>query len=384
MALRLRRGTDAERLGFTPLAGELVYTTDTKKLYIGDGLTAGGTAVDPAININTITDVDTESTAPTVGDVLKWDGSNWVPAEDSASGLITGADYSINIVAADSTRMLDVANNALVGALTGDVVGSVFADNSSVMVDSVNGVHYGRFVGALDGDVNGSIFSDDSTLLVDSINNVISNNNITLDRNTAFVTADRLNIRRNPFNGNSVALDISSYGLGDAVIINTLGAANLTASSFINFKGQFGTVDVPRIANPGEVIGGILGAGYDEADNFNYAVAGVSFSIDNNETPAIRNLPGKIQMYTLSGDSASVVKYMTFDSSGNLAINRTDAQATLDVNGVMLLEPQTGAPAAPVEGMIAIADRVTWDPAAKGSGASYPVYYDGATWNAFY
>ena len=48
MALRLRRGTDAQRQLVTPLDGELVYTTDTKKLYVGDGTTAGGNAVDTA------------------------------------------------------------------------------------------------------------------------------------------------------------------------------------------------------------------------------------------------------------------------------------------------------------------------------------------------
>ena len=30
MALRLRRGTDAQRAIITPLDGELIYTTDTK------------------------------------------------------------------------------------------------------------------------------------------------------------------------------------------------------------------------------------------------------------------------------------------------------------------------------------------------------------------
>ena len=45
MALRLRRGTDAERLLITPVEGELIYTTDTKKLYAGDGSTAGGNIV---------------------------------------------------------------------------------------------------------------------------------------------------------------------------------------------------------------------------------------------------------------------------------------------------------------------------------------------------
>lgn len=42
MALRLRRGTNAERLTITPALGELIYTTDTKLVYVGDGNTAGG------------------------------------------------------------------------------------------------------------------------------------------------------------------------------------------------------------------------------------------------------------------------------------------------------------------------------------------------------
>lgn len=37
MALQVRRGTNAERLGITPLAGELIYVTDTKQLYVEIG-----------------------------------------------------------------------------------------------------------------------------------------------------------------------------------------------------------------------------------------------------------------------------------------------------------------------------------------------------------
>jgi hypothetical protein len=43
MALRLRRGTAAELNTITPEEGELIYTTDTKNLYVGDGITIGGT-----------------------------------------------------------------------------------------------------------------------------------------------------------------------------------------------------------------------------------------------------------------------------------------------------------------------------------------------------
>ena len=45
MSLKLRRGTNAQRLLITPDIGELIYTTDTKRLYAGDGTTLGGTLV---------------------------------------------------------------------------------------------------------------------------------------------------------------------------------------------------------------------------------------------------------------------------------------------------------------------------------------------------
>jgi hypothetical protein len=45
MSLKIRRGTNAERLSITPAEGELIYTTDTKDLYVGDGSTVGGNIV---------------------------------------------------------------------------------------------------------------------------------------------------------------------------------------------------------------------------------------------------------------------------------------------------------------------------------------------------
>ena len=42
MSLLLRRGLEADRLSFTPEEGELIYVTDTKLIYVGDGVTAGG------------------------------------------------------------------------------------------------------------------------------------------------------------------------------------------------------------------------------------------------------------------------------------------------------------------------------------------------------
>ena len=42
MSLRIRRGTEAQRPSATFDLGEIVYTTDTNKLYVGDGVNLGG------------------------------------------------------------------------------------------------------------------------------------------------------------------------------------------------------------------------------------------------------------------------------------------------------------------------------------------------------
>jgi hypothetical protein len=45
MALLIRRGLESARTSITPLAGEIIYTTDDKLVYIGDGSTPGGVLV---------------------------------------------------------------------------------------------------------------------------------------------------------------------------------------------------------------------------------------------------------------------------------------------------------------------------------------------------
>jgi len=92
MALQIRRGTNAERLGIIPLQGELLFTTDTKKLYVGDGTTLGGIAADTLgegggiteLALNELTDVNISSLV--TGQVLKWDGTAWINGTDLNDG----------------------------------------------------------------------------------------------------------------------------------------------------------------------------------------------------------------------------------------------------------------------------------------------------------
>ena len=64
MALRLRRGSDAQRLTITPADGELVYETTNKRLFVGDGVTVGGNGVSaPVTSVNARTGAVTLTTA---------------------------------------------------------------------------------------------------------------------------------------------------------------------------------------------------------------------------------------------------------------------------------------------------------------------------------
>jgi hypothetical protein len=93
MALRLRQGLSSDRTSITPASGELIYTTDTKLIYVGDGTTPGGNSISAAIpvTINSLTDV--VISGATSGQVLKFDGANWINDVDSGGSPVT---YSLS------------------------------------------------------------------------------------------------------------------------------------------------------------------------------------------------------------------------------------------------------------------------------------------------
>lgn len=121
MSLRIRRGTDAQRTGVTFLEGELIYATDTKKLYVGDGTTAGGVAIDSTTgSINQLADVNIAGIQ--VGQILEWNGTQFVPGEDQGD--------KESITGADSTILVDATNSSI--NLDGTVKGHIIPDQNEV------------------------------------------------------------------------------------------------------------------------------------------------------------------------------------------------------------------------------------------------------------
>jgi len=116
MALRLRRGLDIERQSITFAEGEPLYTTDTKQLYVGDGSTVGGNLV---TGITSLLDDPT----PQLGNNLDLNNHN-----------ITGVG-NIDIVGD-----LTIKGGLNADFILADYRGSLFGNDSSLLVDGNNGV----------------------------------------------------------------------------------------------------------------------------------------------------------------------------------------------------------------------------------------------------
>ena len=144
MALRLRRGTNAQRALITPAEGELIYVTDTNEIYVGDGTTVGGIRITGEV-VNELTQLnDVDAALPQDGDVLQYDSptGDWVAGElplDDLANVITTGIVDGQVLAWDETAQSFVpANNAFADTFVGDVTGSIFADDSTLLVDAVN------------------------------------------------------------------------------------------------------------------------------------------------------------------------------------------------------------------------------------------------------
>lgn len=164
MTLRLKRGTDAQRLAITFEEGELVYTTDTKKLFVGDGTTLGGVPIlssgilDQDVNLNNydiigsgdisidgdviatrflgdgslITGISLDQieefnvNLPTDGEALVFNAGSWTNVPLDTQGVVDGSNYRINIVGEDSSLIVDTSTNTLSGNLNTTKITATF------------------------------------------------------------------------------------------------------------------------------------------------------------------------------------------------------------------------------------------------------------------
>lgn len=146
--LKIRRGTESQRLSVIFEQGELGYTIDTKRLYIGDGALYGGTNVSPRIHsIN----ASYSSTVGVINDLLYKDGrllqlsatdyssaDSWAyvgPKVDNITIALSswGSVYNLALIQSGIIVLSALTN-------TGNGI-SVNTDNSTISVDLNNNLY---------------------------------------------------------------------------------------------------------------------------------------------------------------------------------------------------------------------------------------------------
>ena len=177
--LRLKRGTKTAlqtNPGFTPAEGELVYTTDSKEVFVGDGVTQGGVPV--SVSTQNLEDLgNVQALAAQKDQILVYNGSNWAASANPA------LDLRGNIYADDSTLLVDAVNGKIVGPvetssvtatnIVGNLAGDTTGSHTGSVVGNVVGNTTGSHTGPVTGDVKGSVFGDDSTAIVDAVDNSV-------------------------------------------------------------------------------------------------------------------------------------------------------------------------------------------------------------------
>lgn len=96
--VQLRQGTAAENSAFTGAAGELVYTTDTKKLFVHDGSTLGG------LEVGAVTGIADDS--------VTFAKIEEIPANTILGNNTGGSSDILELSVAQTQSLLNVANGA--------------------------------------------------------------------------------------------------------------------------------------------------------------------------------------------------------------------------------------------------------------------------------
>lgn len=193
MPLQIRRGTDAERqaLSVAPAQGELIWITDDRKLYIGDGTTLAK-------------------------DLIPVTGYDDNEAKDAAAAsFLNGTHDYISFSYNQGPRTIDATVDI------SNYVGNVSIDGSVIATGTIEAASY-----------KGSVFADDSTLLVNAVDGSINLEGTINTFLTPSVTGE-LDIGRTTNKFRDLHLS-GTIELGSASISSSGTAINLPEGSTVN------------------------------------------------------------------------------------------------------------------------------------------------------
>ena len=325
MSIQIRRGTNADRALITPAEGELIYTTDSKVLYVGDGSTLGGNQVSTAgVLLGTLSGDIGLNNFNITGTGLEINGSNGAITATSFTGSING---SLGSNLTTGTRSITNGSNLTINGSNGAITATSFT-----------------------GSIKGSLGSN----LTIGTKSITNGSNLTINGSNGTITATTIAV--NDVTTSKILPTDSTISLGDET--NTTGiSVNLTSGSglyvhsaldnqgnvpLIGINGYKGTLQAKTTVVNGDVLGGYCFNAY---NGVRLAQSISMFALVNDQSITNSSTDIKSDLYIGMGPDiqAGIGKYAKIKAGGDFTAN------TVTVN-----QFATGSlPSSPVKGMIA-------------------------------
>ena len=276
MPLQIRRGTDAERqtLATAPQAGELVWITDQAKLYVGDGTTL-------------------------LKDLEAVTGFNAEDAQDAvANMLVAGPNTGISFTYSDGGNTISATANQPQLLQNLDLNGFNITGSGGLNVTGNSTINGNLTVeGKIVADYNGSVFGDDSTILVNAVEGAI-NLSGTVKDNIVPGTADTHNVGAPGTMFNNVYVK-NSVSVDGANITNNGGAIELPAGSTV------GGLTLGGVAEPGANVNANI-IGDDSSTIVNTSNNSISANAISGTSVTAASINGDLKG-SVFGDNSSVI-----------------------------------------------------------------------------
>ncbi len=127
--------TDAFDGAYSSLTGAPSIPTNNNQLVNGAGYITGI----GSLSVDALNDVDTTTAAPSIGEVLKWDGSNWAPSASGGGGDVNQNAFSTISVAGQSDVVADTPTDTLTLTAGSNITLTTNASGDSVTITASGG-----------------------------------------------------------------------------------------------------------------------------------------------------------------------------------------------------------------------------------------------------
>ena len=403
MALKIRQGLEVDRSGVTPAEGELIYTTDEKLVYIGDGVTPGGNIISSGSSTLTVKDQGSTLTTSPISINFAGDGVTATTVGDDITVTIPGGGGagggsmdSFSITGDDSVPTLIEDGTTI--TFTGSGGNSVYIDEFG----SVNIVGSGSIINP--GETNRLAFYETTSSILSDTGAGLTWDGATLDvnlLNSNALTSDNANFAIIPtatqfvtlggyhagswHTGKLQNLDLDGYDPFNPNTVLLYQVHNQQPVNALNFLRARGTVDAELGLEQYDSIGGILFNGRTDAAGNTGQAAAIYVLVAEPLTPATTVVPGIMALQTTNSSGvlsnaiiidqyqtvnilASAVFSNQIKISGN-QIETIDSNANLDIrtNGtgvINLLEDTSVSGVLTVSGTLNVSTVDTTDSSA--------------------